>query len=159
MISICRKAFFYKQFKLGNSSFFEVPIGNNILIVYSCACCCAMSRKQFIFNLLPHTASQADNFADMYRLCFLFIAVTTWRKRGIHCDHWFSWGQCKSNSLNTVLENGGGSRGRAEQVIRALGNGFASINTATKQTYSVALTPAPWRATSSSISCSTAIRI
>ena len=27
-----------------------------------------MSRKQFIFNLLPHTASQADNFADRYRV-------------------------------------------------------------------------------------------
>jgi len=26
-----------------------------------------MSRKQFIFNLLPRTASQADNFADRYR--------------------------------------------------------------------------------------------
>ena len=26
-----------------------------------------MSRRQFIFNLLPGTASQADNFADRYR--------------------------------------------------------------------------------------------
>jgi Zn-dependent alcohol dehydrogenase len=49
--------------------------------------------------------------------------------------------------------------GEAVAVIGALGHGFASINTATQQTASIALTPAPWRATSSSISCSTAIRI
>ena len=49
--------------------------------------------------------------------------------------------------------------GEAVAVIGALGHGFASINTETQQTGSVALTPAPWRATSSSIFCSTAIRI
>ena len=49
--------------------------------------------------------------------------------------------------------------GETVAVIGALGNGFGSINTATQQTASVALTPAPWRATSSSISFSTAIRI
>jgi hypothetical protein len=49
--------------------------------------------------------------------------------------------------------------GEAVAVIGALGHGFASINTATQQTSSVALTAAPWRATSSSISFSTAIRI
>jgi len=47
--------------------------------------------------------------ADLNSLSSLFIAVAAWRRRGIDCDHWFSWGQCKSNSLNTVLENGGDS--------------------------------------------------
>ena len=40
---------------------------NNSLIVYSRGYRCAMGRKQFIINLLPRTASQADNFADRYR--------------------------------------------------------------------------------------------
>ena len=37
-----------------------------------------MSRKQFIFNLLPRTASQADNFADRYRTAARSICWQRW---------------------------------------------------------------------------------
>jgi len=60
----------------------------------------------------------------------LFIAVTAWRRRGIHCDHWFSWGQCKSNSLNTVLENGGGSEAAAV-TLRQLNRRCGPLSDAT----------------------------
>ena len=75
---------------------------------------CLSARKGFLW-------------AEINSLCFLFIAVTASPRRGIHCDHWFPWSQCKSNSLNTVLENGGGSirqetspRGSAGSTIRSL---------------------------------------
>ena len=67
--------------------------------------------------------------------------------------------RCLAGSTFIVSDQVVAPLGETVAVIGALGNGFGSINTATQQTASVALTPAPWRATSSSIFCSTAIQI
>lgn len=65
----------------------------------------------------------------------------------------------RRDEAQVIADQAAGQLIIAEQVIGGLTDGFGSINTATQQTYSVALTPAPWRATSSSIFCSTAIQI